>query len=35
MIKEYNINFKNIEDKIKTVFMVQLLSHISRVKKRN
>jgi len=34
MVKEYDISYKNIEDKIKSVLMVQLLSHINRVKKR-
>lgn len=34
MIKEYDISYKNIEEKIKSVLMVQLLNHINRVKKR-
>jgi hypothetical protein len=35
MVKEYGIGFKNIEEKIKNVLVVQLLNYINRVKKRN
>lgn len=35
MIKEYDISYKNIEEKIKSILMIQLLSYINRVKKRN
>lgn len=35
MIKEYDISYKQIEDKIKSILVVQLLNHINRVKKRN
>ena len=34
MEKEYQINYKDIENKIKNVLVPQLLNHINRVKKR-
>lgn len=35
MRKEYGITYSQIEDKIKNILVVQLLSFINRVKKRN
>jgi hypothetical protein len=35
MQEEYELNYKNIENKIKYILVPNLLSHINRVKKRN
>ena len=35
MQEEYGITYKDIENKIKYILVPQLLSHITRVKKRN
>jgi hypothetical protein len=35
MLKEYNISYTNIQEKIQNILVVQLLNFINRVKKRN